>query len=117
MINGLVVDNGNAVGKNLTLMLINEGYNVTYLSNFQLAKQIIKNARYDFYVIDVSNSDGEGIEFIKIIKQSTQSGIVIKISEPPKVPVAIFPAGIDICENDIHFISTISRNLEYLNYL
>jgi DNA-binding NtrC family response regulator len=114
---GLVVDNGQSIGKDLTSMLMNEGYNVTYVNNFQLAEQIIHNIDYDFYVIDTSNNQEEGLQLIRIIKQHAKSGILIKIPDPPKVPVAIFPAGLDIGEPDIRFVSTISRNLEYLNYL
>ena len=89
---GLVVDNGQSIGKDLTSMLINEGYSVTYVNNFELAVQFIHNINYDFYVIDTSNNQYEGFQLIKLIKQHAKS--LLKVVQNYVIPLLLM---INLC--------------------
>lgn len=85
----LIIDDEPNILRSLKMILSSEGYTVFMAPNLKEAKTIIEEEEIFLYLVDVFLPDGDGIEFIKQIRQKRPSAIIIMISGHASIKMAV----------------------------
>ena len=78
--NLLIVDDKIEVGNNVRELLINLGFNASFLSNGKNALQELKSGRYTFLITDIKMPELNGIELIKRVKKENPDISIIAMT-------------------------------------
>lgn len=96
VVNILVVDDEKSICETLTWILEEEGFNVTSAMDFETATSTIKKGDFDIYFIDLILPGGNGINLIKLIKDSNKKGAIIIITGYPSIPTLVDSIRFDV---------------------
>lgn len=77
MINILLIEDDLELNKGLTFDLENEGYNVYSAISVTRARELFKEKKIDFIIVDGNLPDGDGFDFCKKIKYEYRIPIII----------------------------------------
>ncbi len=78
--NALIVDDEEDIGLMVSRFLRKEGLQVSYADRINMAKEIISDQSFDFYLLDLHLPDGTGFDLIPKIKEDSSESKVIVIS-------------------------------------
>jgi len=78
--NLLIVDDKIELGNNVRELLINLGFNASFLSNGKNALQELKSGRYTFLITDIKMPELNGIELIKRVKKENPDISIIAMT-------------------------------------
>jgi two-component system nitrogen regulation response regulator NtrX len=85
----LIVDDEVNILRSLKMILVPEGFNVFVAPNLKQANEILAQEDIQLYLVDVFLPDGDGIKFIKQIRQKQPDAVVIMISGHASIKMAI----------------------------
>lgn len=87
--NILIIDDEINILRSLDMILKNEGFSVRQASNLNKARLILKKEQFPIYIVDVMLPDGDGISFIKEIREVSPTAVIIMISGHATVKMAV----------------------------
>ena len=88
-LNVLVVDNDQSARAQIEGLLAAEGYNSVALNDPSLARDEVRNKRFQIVVLDVSPENPEGVVALKQIRKADSDLCVIATSSNPSVGMAV----------------------------
>lgn len=65
----MVVEDDEILGDGITHGLVQDGYSVDLVENLKHARQAIEGQKYDIIILDIGLPDGNGIDFLKEIRE------------------------------------------------
>jgi two-component system nitrogen regulation response regulator NtrX len=85
----LIIDDELNILRSLEMILNSEGFTVFKAANLKEAKKVISKENIFLYLVDVILPDGDGIDFIKHIRERKPEAIIIMISGHASIKMAI----------------------------
>ena len=85
----LVVDDEDSIRRSLKDILKEEGYTVTTSATLKEAEKVLKNEYFNVIVLDVWMPDGDGVDFIKVIKEVSPDSVVVMITGHGNIEIAV----------------------------
>ena len=84
-----MVDDEDSIRRSLKEILTEEGYRVTTSATLQEAEKVLKNEYFNVIVLDVWMPDGDGVDFIKVIKEVSPDSVVVMITGHGNIEIAV----------------------------
>jgi DNA-binding NtrC family response regulator len=88
-LNVLVVDSDGSSRSEIEGMLASEGYKSVSLENASLAREEVRNKRFQIVILDVSPENPEGVAALQQIRKADSDLCVIATSSNPSVGMAV----------------------------
>lgn len=93
----LLVEDDVSISKNLSRLLIKEGYEVTSAAGQKVALEKIESATFDLILLDISLPDGNGYAICTAIKQSSNIPVIFLTASDDESSVV---TGLDLGADD-----------------
>ena len=85
----LVIDDEESIRRSLKDILSEEGYRVLTSGTLKEAEKVLKSEFYNVIILDVWMPDGDGVEFIKVIKEISPDSVVVMITGHGNIEIAV----------------------------
>lgn len=87
MKNILIVEDDIALSNGIRLAIINNDLNIVQAYNLTNARNEMQSNDFDLFMLDVNLPDGNGIEFLKEIKNSTNNPVIILTANDMEIDI------------------------------
>jgi len=85
----LVVDDEESIRRSLKDILNEEGYSVSTSATLKDAEEALKGEYYNVVVLDVWMPDGDGVDFLQVIREISPDSVVVMITGHGNIEMAV----------------------------